>query len=500
MKTRKYLSKTLGLIVLVICSLNSVAQPCKEVVGYYPNWQWYDRNKLVNPQSIDYSKYSIINYCFFVPEANGSISSHDAWADENLLLGEINWSTGGYVPGTSIVFNAHANGVKILPSIGGWTLSSNFPGIAADPVKRSTFANACVNLIQTYGFDGIDLDWEYPGFAPHNGTPQDKTNFNLLLAEVRTAIDAYGVSIGKPMLLTAAVGATDERMQQVDWPIAGAYLDIINVMSYDFFGTWDPVTNHNAPLDAPSQGDPYFNLSTAIDKLINDYNVDPLKITAGVAFYGRSVKTTGPAGLHVPHTGGVDLTTFPEDEGTPLYYNTLLKSYLFDEAWDANAKVPYLTGKNGLNTFLSYDNEQSIELKAQFMVEQGIRGAIIWEITGDYVETSPGSGIISETPLATKLNSVFCNYVPSTAGVQESSSSAPEFVLFPNPASNMVTIRTPHQGTILVRITDSKGLEIRSFALEENRRVFSVDGVPSGVYHAELIGDFQHNVLLLTIN
>jgi len=84
---------------VIICmsllfAFKGVAQNCYEVVGYYPNWQWYDRNKLVNPNTIDYSKYTILNYAFLVPEADGIISLFDPWADENLLLGQIDWSTG----------------------------------------------------------------------------------------------------------------------------------------------------------------------------------------------------------------------------------------------------------------------------------------------------------------------------------------------------------------------------------------------------------------------
>ena len=82
------------------------------------------------------------------------------------------------------------------------------------------------------------------------------------------------------------------------------------------------------------------------------------------------------------------------------------KLSLFNENWDNVAKVPYLTGKDGLNTFISYDDLQSIELKAQFIVEKQLRGAIIWEITGDYIETFPGSGQVSGTPLVSKLVSL----------------------------------------------------------------------------------------------
>lgn len=485
MRTIKFqsalISKGVVFLLLTIFGFQGIAQTCKEVVGYYPNWQWYDRNKLVNPQSIDYSKYSIINYCFFNPEADGTISAHDPWADENLLLGQPDWQNGGYIPGTSIVFQAHSNGVKILPSIGGWTLSGNFPGIAADPVKRATFAQACVDLISTYGFDGIDLDWEYPGFAPHNGTPQDKANFNLLLEEIRTAIDTYGTSIGQDMLLTAAVGAGEDKMENVDWPVVSTYLDIINIMSYDFFGSWDATANHNSPLFAPQQGDAQFNLAWSVNRLVNHYNVDPGKITAGVAFYGRSAKTSGSPDLFSPITGQLDLATFPEDEGTPLYYNVLLQSSQFDEHWDNTAKVPYMTGNSGLNTFLSYDNEASIEQKAQFIVENELRGAIIWEITGDYIETSPGSGIISATPLATKLNDVFCNYNPNTnvvATIENQSSS-----IYPNPTSGTCYfqgIQIEH-----IQITNLNGQLVQS--LEGPTTSFKLDAsLPNGVYIAKI--------------
>ncbi|GAB5417739.1 MAG: hypothetical protein Crog4KO_25120 [Crocinitomicaceae bacterium] len=472
-----FLSKGVVILLLLLFSFEGMGQTCMEVVGYYPNWQWYDRNKLVNPQSIDYSKYSILNYCFFKPEADGSISSHDAWADENLLLGQPDWQNGGYIPGTSIVYQAHSNGVKILPSIGGWTLSGNFPSIAADPVKRATFAQSCVDLIQTYGFDGIDLDWEYPGFVPHNGTPQDKANFNLLLADIRTAIDNYGISIGQDMLLTAAVGAGQDKMENVDWPVASNYLDIINIMSYDFFGSWDATANHNSPLFAPQQGDPQFNLAWSVDQLVNNYNVDPNKITAGVAFYGRSAKTTGAPDLFSPITGQLDLATFPEDEGTPLYYNVLLKSSQFDEHWDATAKVPYMNGKNGLNTFLSYDNEASIEQKAQFIVDNELRGAIIWEITGDYIETAPGSGIISATPLATTLNDVFCNYNPNTNSVDEN--QLDNVAVFPNPSSGMCTLTGTE--TTEVQVSNVHGQLVQSLVLSDT--TFELDAaLPNGIY------------------
>ncbi|MEY3398152.1 MAG: hypothetical protein RL220_746, partial [Bacteroidota bacterium] len=244
------------LFVLAILLANTALSqsPCREVVGYYPNWQWYDRAQLVKPTTIDYSKYTVINYAFFSPQTNGTLLSTDAWADENLLLGPMNWSLGVHDETQSLPYLCTQNGVKLLASLGGWTLSYNFPTIAADPAKRNTFANACVDLIETYSFDGIDIDWEYPGYAPNGGTPADEANYTLLLQAVRNALDNHSALTGETYLLTTAMPAGISNMNNIDWTAVSEILDFMNVMTYDFFGTWDPTCNHNSPLYAPAQG------------------------------------------------------------------------------------------------------------------------------------------------------------------------------------------------------------------------------------------------------
>lgn len=464
-------------------------QTCKEVVGYYPNWQWYDRNKLVNPQSINYSKYTIINYAFLKPESDGSISLFDPWADENLLLGQPDWNNGGYIPNTSLIDIAHANGVKVLPSIGGWTLSNDFPAIAADPTKRANFVNSCINLINTYAFDGIDLDWEYPGFPDHNGTLQDKQNFTLLLQDLRAALDALEAQNSHNYLLTAAVGAAADRMDDVDWPAVSQSLDIINLMSYDFFGTWDVVSNHNSPLYAPAQGDTSFNINSSAMRLINDYGVDPAKITIGVPFYGRTSKTVGVPCLHCPINGQADNVTFSADAGTPLYYNIQKDMHLFDAYWDSQAKVPYLLGKNGLNTFVSYENKTSIAEKAKFIVDHNFGGAIIWEITGDYVETSPGSGVIQGTPLTDTLNHIFCNYSGDNNPPNQIDENEIEFSLFPNPANEKVVISVSDLGVYSYQLLSIDGKLIDEGVLNNYENVLFTFGLNAGAYHLVISGN-----------
>ena len=472
--------KRIVFAALLLSNLSAFAQPCKEVVGYYPNWQWYDRDKLVDPLSIDYSKYTVINYAFFSPQPDGSIDATDAWADENLLLGPMNWSTNENDSTKSLPYNAHLNNVKLLPSIGGWTLSNNFPIIAASSSLRSAFAHACMLLIDQYDFDGLDIDWEYPGFAEHGGTVDDKVNFTLLLQTLRDSLDAKSIATGETYLLTAALPAGQTNIANIEWNNVTPLLDIMNIMTYDFHGTWDNEANHHAPLYAPAQGDVTFNCDSAIQYLINHYNVPASKMTMGVAFYGHSLQTNGAPDLFAPINHQADAATFPEDLGTPLYYNVLLKMNLFNAHWDNQAKAPYLTGAGTLNTFVSYDDTASIGLKAQYILDNNLRGAIIWEITGDYIETTPGSGVVSATPLANKLGEVFCAQTPTAVDKQAPLSG---ITIYPNPAHDVLRIESTLAIESVV-ITDAVGKQI----LLPPSHLNSVDisGLTPGIYMVEI--------------
>jgi chitinase len=485
--------RTALLLFLLSAQLFLNAQPCREVVGYYPNWQWYDRSQLVRPATIDYSKYTIINYCFFNPQPNGDIVTGDSWADENLLMGQINWSTTppSYYPNTSIVDLAHNNNVKVLISVGGWTWSNNFPAIAANPATRAHFAHSCNELVRQYNLDGIDLDWEYPGYTPHNGGPADAANFTLLLQQVRDSLDALELATNEQYLLTAAVGASAAHMSNVQWTAVTPLLDMINLMSYDFFGAWDAVANHNAPLNASGCGDPGFNISTAFTLLTQQYGVPANKINVGVAFYGRS--QTGYTGLCQATSGNAATNAFPPD-GAPLYYEIATQQSQYTYNWDSQAQVPWLSNNAGV--FLSFDNEQSIGLKAQFIVSNGARGAIIWEITGDYLETAPGSGIIAGTPLADTLNAVFCASPLGTA----TSASQPALQLMPNPASGFVSIVPAPAALTRYRIYTISGALAAGGTFSPENNTLNISTLHNGVYVVLLETSGQHSQHKLIIH
>lgn len=410
--------------LVILCSTfvgfnqSAVAQ-CKEIIGYYAGWQQYKRGGLFHQKNLDFRKYTILNYSFFAPDEEGNIVMPDPWGDELVLKGQIDWTqppkedgSYHYVPYSNMVDLAHSKGTKVVLSLGGWTLSTHFPEVAAVPEKRTRFAQECVRMIRQFDFDGVDMDWEFPGATPGNGTvhrENDTENFTLMMQEIRDSLTAHTAKTGKPYLLTAAFHTVPYLAKNIDWPKVQHILDYVNCFGYDFFGAWDPITNHNAPLYAPAEGDPRVNQSAGFKLLTETYKIPAEKIVLGIGFYGRT--TTGCKGgpaLHVEHSGQPDIEQFPVTEGTPSYHDILEKMGDYDRKWDDKAKVPYLLGKK-VNSFVSYDDPISVEYKARFIMDNNAAGCLIWDIENDLVETKPGSGEILATPLIDMINEIFDN-------------------------------------------------------------------------------------------
>jgi GH18 family chitinase len=412
-------SSILGIFLHFTTMLN--AQPCCEIVGYYPAWKWYARQQMVSPQTIKYDRYSVINYAFFKPLPDGSLTGTDDWADENLLLGKINWETTpkSHYPNTSIVDLAHKAGVKILISIGGWSESDLFPKIAADAQKRQKFASECTRLVVFYNLDGIDIDWEYPGYDEHKGTPADKQNFTFLLRGVRDSLSALTQQTGINYLLTGAFGASPDQMENIEWNNVAPLMDAINLMTYDFYGSFSAETGHHAALYASSAKVANANTDAAARHLTEKYGVSPSKINIGLAFYGQSMKTKITPSLNTQTLNKSDEKTFKN--GTNYHEIVArIKDNTFTEHWDDAAQASYLTGNNGLNTFVTYENTRSISAKAQYVLDKSLRGVIIWELTGDYLPPNGQNVIASNvateggisTPLADAVHTVFCTSTP----------------------------------------------------------------------------------------
>ncbi len=383
---------TLTLILsffLLDISISYAQTKKKEIIGYVANWSAYRRNRVFNPKNIDYSRYTILTYAFYSPRKDGTLKSCDYLADKYLLDSKPN-----------IVELAHKQGVKVMLSLGGWSLSHNFSEVAANPTTRKKMAEECVRLLERYQFDGIDVDWEYPTSDRIGGGPEDTQNFTLMLQEIRTAIDEYGKKVKQEMLLTAAMGADPKHFKAIEWQPVSETLDYINLMTYSTNGVWSEKTGHNSPLylKKDSTGGCTHNSVTV---LTEQYNVPIQKINIGLSFCGLAmICHEGNAGLGVDHIHKTDSTKyFKITKGHPSYYDILAKKEHFTEHWDEETKSAYLLDKDK-NVFVTYENERSLKERCEYVNKMNAAGVIIWEVSNDYVETAPKSGKIKGTPLA----------------------------------------------------------------------------------------------------
>lgn len=360
------------------------------VVGYYPAWATYTRDYQVS--EIPAAGLTHINYAF-ANIANGRCVLGDAWADTDKTFPGDTWDqSSAHQAGN---FNQlrklrQANpSLRTLISVGGWTWSTAFSDAASTAEKRAIFASSCVDFAVTHGFDGIDIDWEYPvgGGLPGNGnSPNDKHNYTLLLQALRAELDARRTTLGRaePFLLTIAAPAGPSIIGNLESEAIAATIDWINVMSYDFHGSWENTTGFNAPL-RPSALDPLpdWNVEAALERYLED-GVPPGHLVMGVPFYGRSwqgVTAGATHGLYQSATGAGPGTW----ENGVLDYHDIAANYLgagFTVYRDPASLVPFAFNAN-TGVFITYDDPESLAHKRAFAIERELGGVMVWDMSSD---------------------------------------------------------------------------------------------------------------------
>jgi chitinase len=269
-------------------------------------------------------------------------------------------------------------------SIGGWG-ADGFSDMAADFTLRSAFtANVC-NWLEKHNLDGVDIDWEYP-VGPKGGQeiksrPEDRQNWVTLLHDLRDAIDTLTAKTGKRYNLTTCVPASKWFINANDVVTSAKIVDALLIMAYDYYGGWCNTTGHNANLyDNPD--DPKGAWST--DQSVNlylDAGVPPEKIILGAAFYGRAFEGVDPGpngdGLFQPYKS----ISSKKGLGDRHSIKELLKPGSgYTRYWDNTAKAPYLY--NG-DIWISYTNEEQIQLLAIYAKEKKLAGVFNWEYAHD---------------------------------------------------------------------------------------------------------------------
>jgi chitinase len=331
------------------------------VVAYVAGWSM--------PAEIRADQLTHINYAFGRIDGAGNVVLPDPGAAAQLARLRALKKT-----------NPH---LRILISVGGWT-AEGFSDAAASATSRNTFASSTVALLRAHQLDGIDIDWEYPGqsVAGIKSRPEDKRNFTLLLKTLREQLDKAGAVAHRGRadhyLLTIA-SADREYFDYTEMDQLHVYLDWLNVMSYDFFNSLTPTTGHHAglypsPFAAPADR----NADASIRQHLGA-GIPPQKLVLGVAFYGR-----GFAGVNPLHDG---LNQPYERFEAEHPYSELVDKYIgkqgFIREWDAEAKAPFLWNPE-THAFITYDDPDSIAIKAGYVRIHHLGGMMFWELSHDH--------------------------------------------------------------------------------------------------------------------
>ncbi|WUI01515.1 glycosyl hydrolase family 18 protein [Spirillospora sp. NBC_00431] len=301
--------------------------------------------------------------------------------------------------------------LKVLISLGGWTYSKYFSDVAKTDASRKKFVQSCLDIyikgnLPVYAgkggpgtgagiFDGIDLDWEWPGAEGHPGnhvSPDDKRNNTLLIEEFRRQLDELTKSTNQRYLLTAFTPADPAKIE-AGWELAevAKSMDIFNIQGYDFHGSgsddsWEPNRTGHAGNLYTDKDDPYpfhFSVENAVQPYL-DAGVNPRKLTIGLAYYGRGWKnvTDGGKGGEWQDAKGAAPGQFAEEAGTRGYSNLLASvpncKIVHDE--QAVATSCY-TGDNG--QWWTFDDAWSIQKKVAWLKSKNLLGGMIWEMSGD---------------------------------------------------------------------------------------------------------------------
>lgn len=368
----------------------------KKVVAYFPGWGVYGKGYEVAHLPAD--KLTHVIHAFARISSAGEIEIIDPWADLERPAG--GWTGGAPVPGN---FGAYARlkaehpHLRVLIAVGGWFDSGRFSDAALTPASRGKFARSVRQFCGQYGFDGVDLDWEYPVVATGvngNVRPEDATNFALLAGAIRAEFDAQTALDGKRYEITAATPAGFDKFERIDLAALAVPLDFFNLMTYDFHGRWIAnQTGHNAPLFR-STADPSARYNT--DAAVRGYlaaGVPAAKIVLGIPAYGYG--WVGVAnGTPFSPASGLGPGTLPEEVGFYDYRTTaaLVRANPGGAFWDEQAQASYY---HDGNLWIGYDSPRALRCKIDYVHELGLAGVMFWEASTDLRENADPDQLVS---------------------------------------------------------------------------------------------------------
>jgi chitinase len=338
--------------------------PKPRLVGYYASWSAYGPFKVAQ---IPADRLTHVSYAFATVTPRHELALGDPAIDP-ANIGELAKLKRRY---------PH---LRVMLAVGGQGSGSrHFSAMAATDASRRTFATSCARLLfdrYPAAFDGLTIDWEYPGGDGHGvpGVPDDRDRFTVLMKTLRHTLDARGQQLGRRPLLAATLPATQALLRRFDPAAMAKHVDYIDFMTFDY-PTGGGRTGHNAPLQAPSTGGE--SVSRSVQTLL-EAGVPPERINVAMPFFGRAwQQVAAKTNQGLGQAGKVDTMD--------TTYRALSKTALkggYRRHWDTRAKVPFLTGSPA-NRWISYDDAASLAAKGQYVRDHRLGGAFIWHLGAD---------------------------------------------------------------------------------------------------------------------
>ncbi len=376
-----------------------------KIVGYFENWSQYrPGGGMFLPEKIDPSLFTHINFAFgifgFVTKG---FKNPGLTGDYKVQPIEWNDQTALY-PGIQKLKQKNPN-LKTLLSIGGWgfndpqdptdigTYTYNlFSKMAASAAGRQQFISSAIEYAKKWGFNGIDLDWEYPGYSGRGGRPEDLQNFLALAREFRSAISGKNLllTMASPAIVPSGVPAQyhSNPGSYFQWLAQCAqYFDWLNLMSYDYHGAFpdDKVTGVNAPLPQDSTPGGPFSIKNTVEAYLAA-GIPTSKMVLGMSTYGRSFKvssalTSTDNGPGKPYSSAGPAGPATGIPGVLAYYEiqNRISGGSLTRGWHQPTLTPYAySGQTG--EWVSYDDTESLGYKTSYLIEKGLAGSMIWAI------------------------------------------------------------------------------------------------------------------------
>ncbi len=354
-------------------------KPVQRVVGYFADWTYNRKGDCkFTVEDIDPSMYTHLNFAF--ARVDGGDRNHPTFKLAPFDTTDLG-ANGQYA--RFVGLKKKNPKLKTLLSVGGWTHSDPpydwiFSAMAEKPEGRKQFIDSAIKYLRDNGFDGLDLDWEYPSEPTRGGRAMDTSNYIKLLKEVRAAFEAEASASGKERLLFSVAAPSGVYIKWYDLKKVYPSLDWINLMSYDYGGAWDHRATHNAPNPKVGPG------VAASVSIYENFGVPADKIVVGLATYGHTFGAVSDSKPGTPSTAPGPKQRCTQEPGLVAYFEMqeLIASGRAKADWDENNQVPYAWDEKS-QVWFSYDNEKSFNQKLDFIEEQGLGGAMIWEIDTD---------------------------------------------------------------------------------------------------------------------